>query len=252
MSAIVAAASIGSGALAGLGWVYATRSAPTKPAAPIAAVRAPSAPPPADASTTTRSVVRKTPCGPPYIMEHAYGPALGPRRLPRRGRLGRVFRSYVPLGGLPPKAFVRDYRATDNTWRMPLDHGFAHPGGYVNARPDIEVKKLPRGVDIDHFDGPHSAVLAPLGTPYEKRALPPDAVNDHPGGPPCNYAAYTVERPLPVRAGWSERAFGQPGGGRRYHVVCDRSLRATGCADGEDVSAADLVSAGYLRPIRPR
>src|SRR5689334_10768187 len=54
---------------------------------------------------------------------------LGPKDLPKTGRIGAILRGYNPLGGEPPKTFFQCYWQTnlatgDSGWWFPSNSGF--------------------------------------------------------------------------------------------------------------------------------
>lgn len=184
-------------------------------------------------------------CGPPYVQDNM---ALGPVYLPRTGLLGDILERYVKFGGLSPQRFLdRYYISSLNRYRFPQDFGFAHEGGITNGRPLITTATLPVGFEVDRFGGETGAFLAPFGTPYEKRALPPSNLNTFQGDPahPCNYHVYRVTKAFQVDAGPAASAFQQIGLGRQYHTLATYIPGAPANPDGE-VSIGWLADNGYL------
>jgi hypothetical protein len=68
---------------------------------------------------------------------------------------------------------------------------------------------------------PFGAFLAPAGTSFGARALPPDSLNTRADDPAhlCNYHLYRVSRAFDVDAGPIAPAFQQPGGGLQYLLM---------------------------------
>ncbi|GII83232.1 hypothetical protein Ssi03_12220 [Sphaerisporangium siamense] len=183
-------------------------------------------------------------CTAPYVNED---PRLGPKNLPRKGVLGRILQTYVPLGGLPPQKFLNRYWDwSAGFYRFPPDFGFAHSGGYPNGRPLIASKTLRVSERVDRFGSENGAFLAPYGTPYEQRGIPPTNLDTFPESPeyPCNYHAYRVIREFAVDFGPIASAFQQPGGGSQYHLVS--RLIADAPQNRDEVSVGWLVQNGYL------
>ncbi|MEV0596869.1 TNT domain-containing protein [Nonomuraea cavernae] len=185
-------------------------------------------------------------CGPPYVFGD---PNLGPKYLPRTSWLGSILRGYVRYGGLPPATFLDRYRTIDG-WRYPQDFGFAHAGGYSNAKPLITTVTLPQGLKLDRFGGESGAFLAPYGTPFVKRALPPSSLNTFGGDPQhlCNYHAYQVEKPFQADAGPAASAFQQQGVGRQYHTLVKYIPGSVGNDKGE-LPISWLIDHGYLKRL---
>ena len=87
---------------------------------------------------------------------------------------------------------------------------------------------LSPGTKIDRFgSNPNGKYFSDVGTPFENRALPGS-------GPPGDYGAFEVLKPLPVQSGKIAPWFGQPGGGMQYLT---------------DKGVAYLIEKGYLRKI---
>ncbi|WP_204045483.1 TNT domain-containing protein [Acrocarpospora phusangensis] len=186
-------------------------------------------------------------CGPPYVLDNSN---LGPKYLPKTGNLGRILKDYVGYGGLQPGKFLyRYWNEQTNMWRYPDAFGFARPGDWPNARPLVYTGMLPVGMLLDRFGGEGGAFLAPYGTPYEERALPPSNLNTFPGDPHiCNYHVYRVTKQFQVDAGPASRAFQMEGMGKQYHTMAKYIPGATANADGE-VSINWLASNGYLERV---
>jgi hypothetical protein len=204
--------------------------------------------PSARASAVTKESGSTEPvCVAPFINED---PRLGPENLPKEGLLGAILRSYVPLGGLPPQKFLNRYwNWATTSYRFPPDFGFAHSGGYSNGRPLIASMTLRIGEQVDRFGGEGGAFLAPLGTPFARRGIPPTNLDTFPTAPeyPCNYHAYRVSREFAVDFGPTASAFQQPGGGDQYHLVS--RLIAQAPQMRQEVSVGWLVENGYLERL---
>ncbi|MEV6980550.1 TNT domain-containing protein [Sphaerisporangium sp. NPDC051017] len=223
------------------------------PVAPVASAHAVHAPggDAADVAVSQSAGGTSTPdepvCAAPYINED---PRLGPMSLPRKGILGRILADYEPLGGLPPQKFLNRYWDWGkNSYRYPPDFGFAHSGGYSNGRPLIASKTLRIGERVDRFGSEFGAFLAPYGTPYAERSIPPTNLDTFPDSPeyPCNYRAYRVSRDFAADFGPIASAFQQPGGGSQYHLVSRLIAEAPQTRD--EVPVKWLVDNGYLERI---
>ncbi|MUL41046.1 DUF4237 domain-containing protein [Streptomonospora sp. PA3] len=178
---------------------------------------------------------------------------LGPAELPDEGVVGQLVADYDRLGGRTPVAFLAEHRETGvdpetgglrESWRYPPHDGFALEGG----RPRSAEKAVPAGAMVDRFGSPFGSFLAPAGTPFSERALPPDSLNTWPGGPEHNYRCYRVAESFTARVGPIAPAFEQPGGG--LQILLEPGLVEE--ADGLDELGADsMVEWGYLdkRPV---
>ncbi|WP_433355437.1 TNT domain-containing protein [Microtetraspora malaysiensis] len=186
-------------------------------------------------------------CGPPYVQGN---PNLGPLNLPQNGWLAKILKGYVPFGGLQSMAFIdRYWNEPASGWRYPTDFGFAHSGGYGNGKPLISSVVLLVGTKLDRFGGEGGSFLAPYGTPYVRRSLPPNNLNTFSGdlGHPCNYHAYEVVRAFTVDAGPAASAFQQQGVGRQYHLLSRYIPEAPQMPTELPVSW--LVANGYLKRL---
>ncbi|ONH25000.1 hypothetical protein BL253_28650 [Pseudofrankia asymbiotica] len=154
-------------------------------------------------------------------------PRLGPAKLPFFGEVGEQVSDYSRTGDEPtrqflatwwdPSASFSPYPATPGNWMYPPQNGF-----YLNTdgSPIRSVQSLAPGQQIDRFGRPTGSFLAPRGTDYEDRSLPPTNLNDpaNPGG--CNYHVYQVVRPFSVYGGAIRPWFDQSGDGVQYQLVC--------------------------------
>ena len=131
---------------------------------------------------------------------------------------------YDPLAGMHERDWDHRFlvRADPPEYAWPPGELFPE-GGYEAGQPGV----LAVGVELDRFGGPEGRVLAPLGTAYRERSLPPALVD-------AGYHRYRVAKVLPVWFTVSAEWFGQPGGGARF--------RATH-------PVADLVALGYLEEM---
>ncbi|KAK2616700.1 hypothetical protein QQS21_000312 [Conoideocrella luteorostrata] len=99
---------------------------------------------------------------------------------------------------------------------------------------------------VDRFGHDGGQFLAPLGTLYSKRSIPPSNLNPDPFWPVPkniynNYHVYRVIKPFKVYNGSIAAGFGQPGQGRQYYTkkVPIHTLLKGG--DLEEVDPADVV-----------
>ncbi|MGH3381568.1 MAG: TNT domain-containing protein [Actinoallomurus sp.] len=158
-------------------------------------------------------------------------------------------RGYVRHGGITPDKFTFRYR-DENTkpasWRYPPDLGFAHSGGWSNGRVLRSRMTLRTGTLADRFGSPYGAFLAPGGTSYGARALPPDSLNTRADDPAhlCNYHLYQVTKTFDVDAGPIAPAFQQPGGGLQYLLIGTYVPQAP-----TSLNVQWLLENGYLKVI---
>jgi Tuberculosis necrotizing toxin len=129
-----------------------------------------------------------------YRQEYFCGDwRLGPKRLPHRGVVGSILRGYHRLGGLTAVEFLDRWwdPAADSgqgDWRYPPNDGYASNGQGVIAAPLV----LHAGQTVDRFGNEAARFLAPAGTKYGKRALPPSSLNTSDPRYPYNYHLYRV------------------------------------------------------------
>ena len=114
--------------------------------------------------------------------------------------------------------------------------------------PDETRSTLTAATRIDRFGNPTGGFLAPAGTPFSQRALPPQNL-DSPGGTPVsNYHVYCVMKAFDVDAGPIAPWFGQPGRGTQYVL---RANYAPFTPSGNYLTVQDLLANGYLEEIAP-
>lgn len=106
-----------------------------------------------------------------YICgDHRLGPVvLQNHEILANSILGPMLTSYNPFVGSCPGAFLRKY-GTSNGLRYPEKDGFElDPSG----EPITKNITLVTGTIIDRFGTDRGYFVAPYGTPYEQRSLPP-------------------------------------------------------------------------------
>ncbi|MFF3420655.1 TNT domain-containing protein [Streptomyces sp. NPDC002698] len=166
---------------------------------------------------------------------------LGPRRLPTRGELGNILDRYERLGRLTAVKFLDKWwdptaDSGQGDWRYPPDDGYTHRNGAVLAAPLV----LHAGLRLDRFGSEAGRFLAPEGTKYGKRVIPPSSLNTMDPRYPYNYHTYRLAKDVTVCAGKTAPGFEQPGLGTQY-VTSSRF-----CPDIPRTTVADLVSNGTL------
>ncbi|HEY3504030.1 MAG TPA: TNT domain-containing protein [Actinocatenispora sp.] len=168
-----------------------------------------------------------------YLDDHEY---LGPEPLPHRRPVGPLLHGYRRLGGLAETTFTARYRDGDR-WVYPPADGFLVRDG----RPVKHREEMVPGERIDRFGYAGGAYLAPTGTPFAQRALPPQNLNTPADTPQSNYHEYCVAKTFDVDAGPIAPWFGQPGRGRQFKLD-PGYLPAAGTA----LSVTWLLAHGYL------
>lgn len=140
---------------------------------------------------------------------------LGPRKLPVLGDVGLQLLGYRRTGGLTEQRFLATYYdSVAASWRYPPKNGYVlRPDG----TPIQYVITLTPGKRIDRYGSEYGTFLAPKGTPYASRAIPPQSLDSSPAAS-CNYHAYRVKKPFAVHSGPIAAWFAQPGGGFQYQV----------------------------------
>lgn len=179
----------------------------------------------------------------------------GPKILATSPPVGPQLRGYDRLAGESPSDFLAKYRTGDK-WNYPEKDGYTlNPDG----SPKKSVTTLGPNKRIDRYGSPRGGFLAPAGTPYKKRALPPENLVDKDNPQFCNYHVYVVKRPVKVWTGRIAEGFGQPGGGIQYQI--DQQLvdpvfieQHRGCFNetGGFVNTQWLLCSGVLESVFPR
>ncbi|WP_139182866.1 glycohydrolase toxin TNT-related protein [Actinopolyspora xinjiangensis] len=190
--------------------------------------------------------------GPGFACQPAPGTALCSVAEPDRAIPGELLVGYEPLG---PEADVGEFEWErryllpgpgengTHAYDWPVRHGFPDNGA-EEPRPEI----MPPDTLLDRLGDEWGLVLAPAGTCFANRSLPPE-FRERP------YRRYRVVRPLPV---WHTRAvawFEQPGTGLRYRtthpitelvalgVLVDPDTESEQDTDSENVTESEPDSA---------
>jgi hypothetical protein len=167
---------------------------------------------------------------------------LGPDKLPLLGAVGLQLLGYHRTGYLPEQRFLDTYYdAGTNSWRYPPLNGYViGPDGQPI---EFHLTMIP-GQQIDRYGSEFGGFLAPIGSPYASRSIPPQSLDSTPAEL-CNYHVYRVARPFEVDAGPIASWFAQPGGGLQYQL--DGSLVPGAPAQ---LNVMWLIDNGYLARIR--
>ncbi|MER7790384.1 TNT domain-containing protein [Streptomyces sp. NPDC097640] len=156
---------------------------------------------------------------------------LGPAELPRSGPIAEMLKGWGRLDHLSSSEFLECYwdDAASGWW-------YPDPDGWVliNGTPLHVTVTLRPGQKVDLFGSGFGHFLAPAGTPFAERALPPSSLNTLNPAFPFGYHLYEVVQPFTVEAGPIRPWFAQPGEGLQY---------LTG------PSIPQLVAAGNLREL---
>ena len=150
---------------------------------------------------------------------------LGPEHLPRPGfsAVGNEVLLYQRTGHESPRQFLKEYYDTSANggkggWKYPPADGYALD---QNGQPEEAPITLNPGQKIDRFGSEYGSFLAPAGTPYAQRSIPPSSLNTSDPAYTCNYHVYRVAKQFTVESGPIAAWFGQPGGGRQYQLKAD-------------------------------
>lgn len=162
---------------------------------------------------------------------------LGPAATPDQGPVALELTGYRRLAGMTPREFIARYwDPATKSWRYPPDSGFL----VIAGKPLMSRLTLEPGEPLDRYGSLYGGFLAPAGTSYAARSIPPSSLDDSPGFT-CNYHTYKVLKAFRVEAGPAAPAFGQPGLGLQYQL-----LTALLPGDPAQADVYWLVGHGYL------
>jgi Tuberculosis necrotizing toxin len=165
---------------------------------------------------------------------------LGPNRLPVFGVVGAQVIGYQRTGLESPAQFLAEYHNASG-WIYPPDNGYV----VVGDVPLEWTETLLPGEDIDRYGSVYGSFLAPAGTPYAERAIPPSSLDSTPAAG-CNYHDYQVLKPFNVDSGPIAAWFDQPGGGLQFQL--DGNLVPGAPAQ---LNVLWLLDNGYLTDVTP-
>ncbi|MEO7196334.1 MAG: TNT domain-containing protein [Pseudonocardiaceae bacterium] len=173
---------------------------------------------------------------------------LGPDQLPAPGQseVGDEVAGYQRTGAETPDEFLRQYYdSTANGGQG----GFIYPpaNGFVTdstGQPVERPETLAVGSQVDRYGSEFGGFLAPYGTPYSGRSIPPANLDTSDPDFTCNYHAYRVLKPFAAEAGPAAPWFAQPGGGEQYQL--DGALLPGGPARP---NVKYLIDNGYLQRL---
>lgn len=150
---------------------------------------------------------------------------LGPAVLPACPPLTSFFSgtNYSRFGGLCPGEFIAKW-----TQSAPVDGVafFEYPfaNGFANDTTGTPIRgrmTLVPGTKVDRFGSAFGTFVAPAGSPYDQRALPPSNLGRPAHGNSTvtfNYHVYEVQKPVVVIGGPVTPWFGQPGSGTQFEL----------------------------------
>ncbi|RSM90441.1 DUF4237 domain-containing protein [Kibdelosporangium aridum] len=187
---------------------------------------------------TPAAAVTSTECSATHFQDD---PRLGPEVLPDRGAVGRQLFGYQRTGHLSQQQFFdRYWDSAANWWRYPPADGYViGPDG----KPLIFRTKLVNGQLIDRYGSEFGQYLAPIGSPYASRSIPPQSLVSTPAAY-CNYRAYRVTRSFTVDSGPIAPWFAQPGHGWQYQLKTEHVPGAP-----SPLNVKWLLDNGYLERV---
>ncbi|MBV1855952.1 TNT domain-containing protein [Catellatospora tritici] len=179
---------------------------------------------------------------------------LGPEQLPTQAPIGPLLGGYHRFGALSSGTFLTQY---GNDATPPTRYVYPPAMGYVIQYDGLPIKftqQLQPGTRIDRFGSPGTGqFLAPLGTPFAQRGLPPSNLNTPTPQiahedlvPLANYHVYCVLKPFSVDTGPIATWFAQPSLGTQY--VLNRTYLPQA---GSDLSVQWLLDKKFLVEERP-
>ena len=180
------------------------------------------------------------------------GPIVLPSCLPLTSLISSST-NYSRFGGLCPGEFLAaytDYAAhgTAGWFWYPFADGFANNTAGVPIRGRMTLKP---GTLIDRFGSVSGSFVAPAGSPYDQRALPPANLNWAKGNGmqvPFNYHVYEVQKPVVVVGGPVTPWFGQPGLGMQFQLPTSiKALLESGVMEEVPVEEKCVVGGGIER-----
>ena len=174
---------------------------------------------------------------------------LGPETLSDQFPVADQLEGYRRTGDLTPDEFLAKY--WDPTVVPAGSYKYPPEQGYVldpNGKPQRTQEQLGIGTLIDRYGSEFGNFLAPAGTTYTARSLPPVNLVSDPADY-CNYHVYLVTKPLPVYSGPIAPWFEQAGLGTQFEVVGDLLPRVDEC--GTTINVTWLRCADFVRIVYP-
>ncbi|KAH8708609.1 hypothetical protein GQ44DRAFT_627530 [Phaeosphaeriaceae sp. PMI808] len=160
---------------------------------------------------------------PSYVCGDArLGPVVLPSCLPLVSLVGSSS-TYLRFGGQCPGEFLASWTnyappGQAGWFFYPFADGFANDTVGAPIRGRMTLKP---GVLVDRFGSVQGNFVAPAGSPYNQRALPPSNLNFDSASSSqdsYNYHVYEVKKPIGVMSGPVTPWFGQPGYGVQFQL----------------------------------
>ncbi|MEV0327011.1 TNT domain-containing protein [Micromonospora echinospora] len=192
-----------------------------------------------DSRTATSPCRPGTPPNAPPTTAYDNNQLLGPAQALTADPVGPLLGDYKRFGALTQQEFLDQYtNAAQKAYVYPPAGGFVvgSDGSPVKA-----AQTLLPGYRLDRFGFPGGAYLAPLGTPFGSRSLPPANLSTPETAPLANYHVYCVLKPFTVDSGPVAPWFAQPGMGTQFKLE-QRYLPEA----GGQLSITWLIENGYL------
>ncbi len=170
-------------------------------------------------------------------------PRLGPKRLPKAtDPVGTMTHRYRRFGKLSRAAFLRKYWSgppASGHWRYPKNDGFSGPATLVQVVPGMLVDRFGRATG--------GTFLAPAGTSFAMRSIPPSNLDTYPDNVLYNYHVYRVTALFTVQAGAIAPWFGQGGGGVQFKTC----FADVPCSGPNEVDVSFLIAHRDLVEVSP-
>ncbi|BCS17335.1 TNT domain-containing protein [Aspergillus puulaauensis] len=161
---------------------------------------------------------------------------LGPVKYPTKFPLRTELRTYSRFGSLCPAEFLEKWATS-----VQPDGGYIYPpsNGFIVDTENVAIignVSLPVGQKLDRFGSEYGTFLAPLGSPYIERSLPPSNLVTYDGEYPFNYHVYQVTTEFVVGLGPIAPWFEQPGLGTQFVAP---------------MNVLGLIDGGFLKRLEP-
>ncbi|KAE8153217.1 hypothetical protein BDV25DRAFT_38800 [Aspergillus avenaceus] len=144
-----------------------------------------------------------------------------------------MFAGYDPLAQLCPTSFLKQW-TTGSAYIYPPDDGALLDSA---QKPVITEYTLQEGYELDRFGSQYGGYLAPRGTPFAWRSIPPGNLNPHANSTQYNYWVWRVKVPFNVTGGPIAPWFGQPGFGLQFYY---------------EAGLGELESQGFIELVESR
>ncbi|KAE8376055.1 hypothetical protein BDV26DRAFT_294471 [Aspergillus bertholletiae] len=137
-----------------------------------------------------------------------------------------MFKGYHQLGSYCPTTFLQKFVPDGQQYVYPEKDGALLDSVGV---PVTTEYTLEAGIELDRFGTQYGGYLAPKGTPFSWRSIPPSNLNKYPNSTEYNYWVWKVKETFNVTGGPIAPFFGQPGYGLQfYHAAGLKELETAG------------------------